>query len=358
MSSWKELKDNPRLKHIYETRLEIVRRIREFFWSKNFVEGDTPIAVRLPSMEPYLSPVEINIHDPSGKAFPFFLHTSPEFALKKLLAAGFPKVFEISKCFRDFEEFGNTHNTEFTMLEWYRAPGEMSDFMDDTEEMFRFVASRVMNDELRIKNNGLPSMYHVSCIMYQGKEVDLGGKWNRKTMKEIWLEYVGVNLDEYLTIETLKPLVEKKGYSTEGLEAYEDLFFKIFLNEVEPFLGREKPIFVYNYPANLCSLSRACEDDPRYAERAELYIGGLEIANGFGELGDPVLQKKLLAEDRNTKIRLGKPVWDVDPDFIAALESGFPKASGIALGVDRMVMLFTGAHSIDEVIFQSMKDQV
>ena len=344
MSSWKELKDNPRLKHIYETRLEIVRRIREFFWSKNFVEGDTPIAVRLPSMEPYLSPVEINIHDPSGKAFPFFLHTSPEFALKKLLAVGFPKVFEISKCFRDYEEFGNTHNTEFTMLEWYRAPGEMSDFMDDTEEMFKYVATGIG--------------YQVSSMKYKGNEIDLNQTWDRKTMKEIWLEYVGVNLDEYLTIETLKSLVEKKGYSTEGLEAYEDLFFKIFLNEVESFLGREKPIFVYNYPTSLCSLSRICEDDPRYAERAELYIGGLEIANGFGELGDPALQKKLLEEDRNTKIRLGKPVWDVDPDFIAALESGFPKASGIALGVDRMVMLFTGAHSIDEVIFQSMNDQV
>jgi lysyl-tRNA synthetase class 2 len=342
MSSWKELKDNPQLKQIYQTRLDIIRSVREFFWNKGFVEGDTPIAVRLASMEPYLSPVEIKIHDPVGKEYPFYLHTSPEFALKKLLAAGFPRVFEISKCFRDFEEFGNTHNTEFTMLEWYRAPGEMSDFMDDTEEMFKSIGEK----------------YQISNIKYQRNEVDLNVQWDRKTMKQIWEEYVGVNLDDYLTVDSLRGLVEKKGYNPEGLEAYEDLFFKIFLNEIEPFLGLKKPIFVYNYPASMCSLSRVCSDDSRYAERSELYIAALEVANGFGELGDAAEQKSLLEEDRALKIKLGKPSWPVDQDFIAALKSGFPNASGIALGIDRMVMLFTGAHSIDEVIFQSIKDQV
>src|SRR3989338_11633864 len=120
MSTWSDIKNNPRLMRMYETRCEIIRLIREFFWSREFVETETPIAARYASQEPYLNPVPIMIHDPHNARHEMYLRTSPEYALKKLLAAGFEKIFEISKCFRDYESFGGNHNTEFTMLEWYR----------------------------------------------------------------------------------------------------------------------------------------------------------------------------------------------------------------------------------------------
>ena len=363
MSTWQELRDNPRIKKIYEDRSAIIRAIREFFWQKGFLETDTPLAVKLPGQEPYLNPVPVTFHDPEGRSEQFHLVTSPEFSLKKLLAAGFAKIFSITKCFRDYESFGGTHNPEFTMIEWYRAPGAYQDFMDDMEELFKFVAETIGVETMKYKNN----------------EIKADQPWERLSMREVWKKYVGVELNDYLDSEKLKELVETRGFPVGASDTYEDLFFKIFLNEIEPRLGRECPIFIYDYPAQMASLSRLCADDPRYAERVECYTGGLELCNGFGELLDADEQKSRLEADRALRQKLGKETWRVDPDFIAALRSGIPassvimeqaappdtqasllalRAGGVALGVDRMVLLFTGAKDINEVIFQSVSDQL
>ena len=346
MSTWSDLKNNPRLKNIYDTRIKITRLIREFFWSLDFVEADTPIAVRLASQEPYLNPLFVTIHDPNGRAENFYLRTSPEFALKKLLAAGYEKIFEIGKCFRDYESFGGNHNTEFTMLEWYRAPGKYQEIMYDTENLFKFIGKKL----------------NKQTVKYNNKEINISNKWDRLSMKEVWQKFSNVNLDECLEIEKLKKAAEDKGYKIDGQDAYEDIFYKIFLNEIEPNLGNENPIFVYDYPACMTSLSRTCEHDNRYAERFELYIGGLELANAFGELTDAKEQEKRLEKDRDLRKKLGKETWPVDADFIAAI-AGLPAiahwatAGGIALGVDRMVLLFTGARDLNEAIFQSISDK-
>ncbi|MBI2038128.1 MAG: EF-P lysine aminoacylase GenX [Candidatus Magasanikbacteria bacterium] len=341
MSNWSELKNNPRLKKIYNTRIEIIKLIREFFWSQNFVETDTPIAVKLASQEPYLNPLPITIHDPYGKAENFYLRTSPEYSLKKLLAAGYEKIFEIGKCFRDYESFGGNHNTEFTMLEWYRAPGTYQEIMDDTENLFRFIGEKL----------------NVNSLTYKDKTVSISAAWDRLSVKEVWQQFIGVNLDNYLETDKLAELAQSKGCTVSKEDAYEDIFYKIFLNEIEPHLGVAKPVFIYDYPVQMTSLSRLCEYDNRYAERFELYMGGLEVANAFGELTDATEQEKKLEEDKEKRKQLGKPVWPVDKDFIAALKSGMAPAGGIALGVDRMVGLFTGAKDINEVIFQSVNDQ-
>lgn len=342
MSSWIELKDNPRLKNIYETRLQILRFIREFFWSQDFIEAETPIALRLPGQEPYLNPMPVDFFNSFLKSHRFYLRTSPEYALKKLLAAGYEKVFEIGKCFRNEENFGGTHNPEFTMIEWYRAPGTYMDFMDDTEKLFKYVGQKLSTDKLQ----------------YRECQIDWRLPWQRITVKDLWQKYVGVNLDDYLLIEQLKKLTFDLGYQVNPTDEYEDLFYKIFLNKIEARLGLETPTFVYEYPAQMCSLSRKCDHDQRYAERAELYIGGLELANGFGELVEADAQMENLQKDRALRQRLGRPIWEVDKDFIAALKSGIKPAGGIALGVDRMVLLFTGARDINEVIFQSANDQI
>lgn len=337
MADWKQLKNNPRLKGIYDKRIKILRAAREFFWLRGFLETDTPIAVGLPGQEPHLSPVPVLLHAPDGAPHKFYLHTSPEFAMKKLLAAGYEKIFQIVKCFRDYESFGGIHNPEFTMIEWYRAPGTVADIMDDMEALFKFIGAGLNTKSVQWKNHN----------------IDIDANWDRKSMKQIWQEFLGVDLDEYLAVPAMKKLCEKLGYETEG--AYEDLFYKIFLNKIEPFLGEEKPIFIYDYPAEMCSLSRPAKD-LRYAERFELYIGGLELANAFGELTDAEKQKNNLEADRNKRKELGREVYPVDADFISALKSGIPQAGGIALGIDRMVMLFTGAKDINEVIFQSAAD--
>jgi lysyl-tRNA synthetase class 2 len=342
MSTWSELKNNHRLKNIYDTRVNILRLIREFFWSLGFVETDTPIAIKNPGQEPYLNPVPVVFSDPVGREYNFYLHTSPELAMKKLLAAGYEKIFQIVKCFRNNESFGGNHNTEFAMVEWYRSPGNYQEIMDDTENLFKFVGKK-LNKE---------------TVKYNNKEINIFGKWERQSMKEIWEKFVNVNLDDYLELKSLKKLAENKGYAVDENDAYEDVFFKIFLNEIEPHLGKETPIFVYDYPAQMTSLSRLCENDPRYAERFELYIGGLELANAFGELTDANEQKKRLENDKELRSKLGKATWPVDADFIAALQSGISPAGGIALGVDRMVLLFTGARDLNEVIFGSINDQL
>jgi lysyl-tRNA synthetase class 2 len=330
------------LKNIYDTRVNILRLIREFFWSLGFVETDTPIAIKNPGQEPYLNPVPVVFSDPVGREYNFYLHTSPELAMKKLLAAGYEKIFQIVKCFRNNESFGGNHNTEFAMVEWYRSPGNYQEIMDDTENLFKFVGKK-LNKE---------------TVKYNNKEINIFGKWERQSMKEIWEKFVNVNLDDYLELKSLKKLAENKGYAVDENDAYEDVFFKIFLNEIEPHLGKETPIFVYDYPAQMTSLSRLCENDPRYAERFELYIGGLELANAFGELTDANEQKKRLENDKELRSKLGKATWPVDADFIAALQSGISPAGGIALGVDRMVLLFTGARDLNEVIFGSINDQL
>jgi lysyl-tRNA synthetase class 2 len=336
------------------------------------VETDTPIALRLPGQEPYLHPLPVILHSPEGRAEQFYLHTSPEFGLKKLLAAGYSKNFSLVKCFRDYEAFGDgTHNTEFTMLEWYRAPGGYHDFMDDTEKLFKYVGEKMGIEKLKYNGKEIA----LDCHSEQSEESprleeprDQGDpslslrmtseSWDRKTMKQVWQEYAGADLDRCLDRAGMGALAAEKGYVVGENDEYEDLFFKIFLNEIEPKLGLERPIFVYDFPRQMCSLSRVCPGDPRYAERAELYIAGLEVANGFGELIDATEQKERLEADRVLREKMGKPVWLVDPDFIAALASGMPEAGGIALGIDRMIVLFTGARSINEVLFQSVKDQL
>lgn len=337
MSTWHELKNNPWRKDFYQKRTEIIRLTRAFFEHEGFIETDTPSAVVLPGQEPELSPVPIILHDEKAAARKLYLQTSPEFAMKKLLAAGFEKIFQICKCFRDYESFGGLHNPEFTMIEWYRANATYKDIMDDTERLFQFVGGQL----------------GVSTVTWNGHSVNIASAWNRKTMKQVWQEFVGVNLDEYLDASTMRTLARSRGYEVQDDEPYEDAFYKIFLNEIEPKLSTKRPVFVYEYPAIMTSLSRICAHDSRYAERFELYIGGLELANAFGELTDAKEQKNRLEADHAKRAAAGKEIYLVDPDFIAALESGIPPTGGIALGIDRMVMLFTGASDINEVIFEA-----
>lgn len=312
-----------------ELRFEMIKLIREFFWSQNFVEVDTPNIVKLPGQEPYLSPMKIDIHDENGKEFSGYLHTSPEYTMKKMLSAGWEKIFSISKCYRDYESFGGTHNPEFTMVEWYRVGKDMFSLMEDVQKMCGYIEDKLKEFQildLRLKNN-----------------------WMRISMKELWEKFVNVNLDDYLTNEKMFELCKEKKYNVNKDESYEDLFYRIFLNEIEPKLNKMGNVIVYNYPAQMAALSKLSEMDSRYAERFEVYINGLELANAFSELTDSEEQLKRLKEEQELRKKLGKDVYDIDLEFIEALKT-MPRSAGIALGVDRLVQVFLSCQNINNVV--------
>lgn len=312
-----------------ELRSRTIRLIREFFWSHDFLEMETPAILRLPGQEPYLSPMKVTIHDERGRAYDGYLHTSPEYTLKKMLGAGFEKIFSLCKVFRDHESFGGTHNPEFTMIEWYRAHENFYAIMDDVEQLFQFLIER------------LGEHFRVSLVRFQ--------EWERLHMRDAWQRYAGVNLDDYLAREAMFGLCQKKGFNPRPDEPYEDLFYRIFLNEIEPQLGKDHPVILHHYPAPMAALSRLSPDDPRYAERFEVYVAGLELANCFGELTDPLEQRKRLEKERADRAQAGKDVYDIDLEFIEALKT-MPPSAGIALGIDRLVQLFASCQNIDDVL--------
>ena len=296
------------------------------------MEVETPLILRLPGQEPYLTPLKVNVKNEKKESFTGYLHTSPEYAMKKMLAAGFDNIFSICKTFRDEESFGGTHNPEFTMIEWYRKNADYFNIMDDTENLFKYISKQ--------KIAGLDEVF--------SKKINQ--TWQRKSMKELWREFVNVNLDDYLTTEKMTVLCREKGFNlTDGLQ-YEDYFYEIFLNFIEPKLGHDAPVFVYQYPKQMAALSKLSVEDPRYAERFELYIDGLELANAFSELTDATEQRERLVEERELRQISGKDVFDVDDEFIKALEVELPPMSGIALGVDRLVQGFLACKNIDNVL--------
>lgn len=312
-------------KQTLEIRFAIIRLIREFFWQRDFLEVDTPLLLRLPGQEPYLSPMQVVFHDEANRAYLGYLHTSPEYTMKKMLGAGFEKIFSLGKVFRDCESFGGTHNPEFTMIEWYRANEDFTSIMRDVEELIVFIATRLQ------------------------KSADWFQSWERLHMRDAWQRYAGVNLDEYLDIEAMRKLCVEKGYKPRPDEPYEDLFYRIFLNEIEPHLGKTAPTILHHYPICMAALSRVSPTDSRYAERFEVYVDGLELANCFSELVDPVEQRARLEKDRTDRAKAGKDVFAIDEEFIEALRT-MPPSAGIALGVDRLVQLMAGCKNIDDVL--------
>ena len=330
MSGWQRLQKESAHKTRLELRAKITRNVREFFWSKDFIELETPLLVALPGQEPYLHPFRTSVIEPNGIEYNGYLITSPEYGLKKMLAGGFTRIFQLGKTFRNREDFGGLHNPEFKMIEWYRAHKDYTAIMDDTELLTRFCA-----EQLEMGGHHVPFNYK--------------DPWERVSMRELWQKHVGVDLDELKTVESLTVLAKSRGFQIQEGEPYEDVFFRIFLNEIERKLGREVPTIVYDYPVALSSLARLKASDPSYAERIEVYINGIEIANGFSELIVPDEQHARLEEEQMLRKKLGHDVFPIDEDFIEALLK-MPPSAGIALGIDRLVMALLGVSRIEDIL--------
>lgn len=312
---WENLADRMPL---LRRRLRLTQAVRAFFAARGYLEVETPYAVPAPGEE---------VHLRAMRAGDQYLHTSPEFAMKKLLAGGSGPIFQLARVWRD-EPRSRTHAPEFTMLEWYNLRPDLGALMDETEALLCAV---------------LPPV-----LIRDGRTISLQ-TFERITVADAFFRYVGA--DVLATEGDAPALAEAAGTKLREGENWEDLFFRLLLERVEPQLGRECPAFLTHWPASQAALARRDPADPRVAERFELFCGGMELANAFVELTDAAEQRARFLEDRARRHEMnGYEDWALDEGFLAAV-SRLPACAGIALGFDRLAMLACGASRIADVMW-------
>jgi lysyl-tRNA synthetase class 2 len=318
-------------------RAKLQAAVRSFFADRAFEEVETPCLVPAPGMEPHIDAFAAPyLPEGGGEARPLWLHTSPEYAMKRLLARGFPRIFQLARVFRN-GEVSASHNPEFTMLEFYRAETDYQGIMRDLEDLVEACALALVGG---------------TCVRVAGRQLDLAAPYRRLTVADAFERHAGVARDAWGGDAAQLAAVLRRG----GLDlarpgdSFDDLFFRVFLERVEPALAAAgQPVYVVDWPAPMAALSKVKGADARFAERFELYAGGLELANGFTELTDAAEQRRRLEEERALRGRLGRPVYPLDERFLEDL-SRMPEAGGVAVGLDRLLMLLVGARSIDEVL--------
>ncbi len=273
--------------------------IRRFFKEREFLEVETPALVPCPGLDVHLQAFEAL--NPSGRTAGW-LATSPEYQMKRLLCAGAERIFQLCRSYRADEQ-GAHHEREFAMLEWYRANASADDVIADTEALVAQVANAL-----------------------DGPSAHLAGPWERMSVSEAFERYAGAMVDP----------------------SDEDRFFRVWADAIQPSLGLAAPVVVTDWPASMASLAKLKPNGT--ADRFEVFVGGVELCNGFGELTDPVEQRRRFEQDRAARRAMGRSVYPIDERFIAALEQGMPESGGNALGVDRLLMLLTGSASIQDVM--------
>lgn len=288
-------------------RAHVIKAIRDFFWERGFLEVETPLLIPANAPEEHINPI---VTLPSWQ-----LQTSPEICMKRLLCSGHQRVFQISRCWRA-DERGSRHLSEFTMLEWYRSGSDYRTLMTDCEELLQHVAALCLPDNR-------------SCFEHKSAKTDPFAPWLRISVQEAFLRFGKVDVWDCL----------RKG-----------LYEEILTSVVEPALaGFDAPVILLDYPAELAALARTKPGNGELAERFELYVGGLELANGFSELNEPLEQRRRFEEANRARRSAGQTELPLPEPFLDTLAM-MPASAGIALGVDRLVMLTAGADTIDQVV--------
>ncbi len=291
------------IKENLKLRARTIQAIRNFFIGNDYLEVETPFRIPAPAPEAHID---------AQAAGSWFLHTSPELCMKRLLSSGYTRIFQICKCYRT-KERGNRHLPEFTLLEWYNAKNDYVDLMDQCEDLVIY-AARENNFE--------------DVIRYQGAEIDLKKPWEKLTVTEAFNRYSPISMEKALA---------------------EDKFDEMIACEIEPHLGLRKPLFLYDYPASKAALAKLKDNNHMLAQRFELYIGGLELSNAFTELTDASEQRKRFEEELQSRHLSGNTVYPMPEPFLKSLKT-MPDAAGIAFGIDRLVMLFADTPKIDDVV--------
>ena len=310
-----------------------MRAVRGYFEAQGFVEVETPARVMSPGQELHLEALSAG----EGR----YLITSPEYHMKRLVAGGLPRIVQFCRCFRA-EEDGPFHQPEFTMVEWYRAGGTLDELMRDCEAIVE-VAARVAGAWPRALVPANRRAEHSDGVLA------LGSPFQRTTVRELFRDHAGIELRGDEDADVMRGLAQRAGSRVGPDAAWDDVFYQVFLDRIEAHLGCARPTFVLDWPTPLGVLARRKADDPLTVERFELYAGGLELANAFGELTDPVEQRARFVEEAELRRQRGSTVYPIDEKLLEALRH-MPPTCGIALGFDRLVMLALGASSIREVL--------
>jgi elongation factor P--(R)-beta-lysine ligase len=321
-----------------KSRAKAMETVRAFFAARDFLEVDTAILQVSPGNEAHIAGFATEFIAPNGAETPFYLHSSPEFACKKLLAAGEQRIFSLVHCFRNNER-GPLHHPEFCLLEWYRADEPYETLGRDCGALLAAVAEAL----------------GVTSLSFRGASADPFAEPERLSVAAAFARYAGIDLVSCLAGDgkdraRLAAAAGKAAVRVTEDDSWSDLFSKILSQLVEPHLGHGRAVLLDDYPACEAALARLKPDDPRFAQRFELYACGVELANGFGELTDPVEQKRRFEAEMTERQAIYGSSYPIDADFLSAL-AFMPQASGIALGFDRLVMLMTGAAHIEQVIW-------
>jgi len=291
------------IKNNLKIRARVIQAVRKFFFNNDYLEIETPCRIPAPAPEAYIDPQNSDN---------WVLHTSPELCMKRLLAAGYPRIFQICRCFRK-QERGYLHLPEFTILEWYTADRNYLDMMNQCEDLIRFVAN----------DSGFGN-----SIEYQNKRIDLKRPWHRMSVSEAFDKYSPVSM--YTALRN-------------------DRFDELMVSDIEPNLDRGKPLFLFDYPTSTCALAKLKPGNPSLVQRFELYISGLELCNAFTELADPDEQRIRFEGQQDLRRKLDKQAYPIPENFLKSL-AFMPEATGNALGIDRLVMLFANTNKIDDVV--------
>lgn len=322
-------------------RNKIKSALRNWFAAEDFIEVECGALQISPGNETHLHAFSSKFLDEDGSPnTELFLHTSPEFSCKKLLAAGETKIVDFARVYRN-RESGPLHAPEFTMVEWYRTGASLQDIMQDTVNLVKVAALATAANQLEWKN-------HIS---------DPSATPEYLTVTDAFKRYADIDLDAVLDdTKAFRSAAARSGVSVSEDTEWTDIFSAILVTKIEHNLGMNQLTFLYRYPICEAALARPCADDPRFAERFELYGCGVELANGFGELTDPIDQRKRFEDDMNLKLALYGENYPIDEDFLDAL-GHMPDASGVALGFDRIVMLCSGARRINDVLWTPFLSQ-
>jgi lysyl-tRNA synthetase class 2 len=335
--SWWHKETFQKKKNNLDTRCKLIKSVRKYFDQQHFWEVETPALQIMPGAEIHVHAFETELLSPDLKYRQVrYLHTSPEFDMKKLLVAGLPKIYQICPVYRNAEG-SSLHTCEFKMLEWYRIEADYEDIMQDTIGLLRSIASDL----------------ELSAYRYRDCSSDPFLQWEQISVVEAFHKYAEFDLRAHLDLDVkaMKEKAESTGIRVAAGDSWDDLFFRIFMEKIEGQLGQGQPTILYDYPAHMAALSKVKQSDPRFAERFEVYVCGMDLANAFSELTDATAQKMRFKADMEQKKRIYGSSWPIDQDFIDALEYGMPVAGGIALGIDRLTMLACGAEDIREVLF-------
>ncbi len=319
---------NPEVKEIFITRSRLIKTMREILESFNFIEVETPMLQQIPGgatakpFATYHNALDMNL----------YLRIAPELYLKRLIVGGFERIFEINRNFRN-EGISTVHNPEFTMLELYWAYADYKDMMDLTEKVISETVKRIKGDYV---------------CEFKGEKIDFSPPWKRLTYRELFEKATGENIEKFKDIDFALSYLKKEGIELTRKPNFKNIVDEIFKERVESNLIQ--PTIIYDFPVEMSPLAKRKKDDPDWVERFEVFVGGMEIANAFSELNDPVDQKERFLAQAKEKAKGDEEAHFFDADYIEALEHGMPPTAGLGIGIDRLVMIVTGKDSIREVI--------